>query len=211
MEASSSAGKYTGRISYQEYSIRIPDVRSFFSCYNIWYEIKAETERGFMIYLGIIAVAVVPDLILKSAIERLPDESFPRELPGSGGRLQLRKLHNMGFLMGFLRQYPELVRGLPLAVASVILLRFSLRLPCKGSRLEKAGLAAVLGGAASNLFDRFFRGYVVDYLYVDVRPLNKIIFNIGDLFIALGMLLSGAAGLLRTVQGMRGGLNRGRS
>lgn len=164
-----------------------------------------------MIYLGIIAVVAVLDLILKSAIEQLPDKSFPRKIPGSGGRLQLRKLHNTGLPMGFLKQYPELVRSLPLTVACVILFRFSRSLLHGGDKLEKAGFAAVLGGAVSNLFDRFFRGYVVDYLYVDIRPLNKIIFNIGDLFIALGMLLSGAAGMLRAVREMRGGLNRGRS
>ena len=56
----------------------------------------------------------------------------------------------------------------------------------------------MLGGASSNLFDRFFRGYVVDYLYVDKAPVNKVIFNLGDVFIAFGTLMAGAAGLFRT-------------
>ena len=57
----------------------------------------------------------------------------------------------------------------------------------------------MIGGACSNLFDRFFRGYVVDYLYINKEPASKVIFNLGDVFIAGGTVLAGLSGLFRAV------------
>ena len=61
----------------------------------------------------------------------------------------------------------------------------------------------MIGGAFSNLFDRFFRGYVVDYLYIDKEPVSKVIFNLGDVFIAAGTVLAGLSGLLRAAAGRK--------
>ena len=68
------------------------------------------------------AAGAVLDLVLKNGVEALPDRSFPRDVPGTGGKVQLRKLHNPGFPMGALKEKPELVRCLPLAVTSALLL-----------------------------------------------------------------------------------------
>ena len=150
-----------------------------------------------MFYAALIAFTSVLDLALKSGIEARPDGYYPRDIKEKGGTVQVRKLHNKGFPLGVLKEHPEAVRCLPLAVACTLLMRLSSLLPEKGNRLEKAGLACMLGGASSNLFDRFFRGYVVDYLYVDREPVNKVVFNLGDVFIALGTMMTGAAGLFR--------------
>lgn len=46
----------------------------------------------------------------------------------------------------------------------------------------------ILGGGISNLLDRVFRGYVVDY--IDINYLIKYpIFNLADIFIVIGVLL----------------------
>ncbi|MFR9308675.1 MAG: signal peptidase II [Lachnospiraceae bacterium] len=145
-----------------------------------------------MLYLGLIPLIAGSDLIVKSGIERMGAEEFPRDIAGTKGRVQFRKLHNSGFPMGALREFPELIHCLPLAVSSIMLFRISLLLPRRGHSLEKLGLSAALGGALSNLFDRFFRGHVVDYLYVELPLVNRIVFNLGDVFIALGALLTGA-------------------
>ncbi|MBQ7535532.1 MAG: signal peptidase II [Stomatobaculum sp.] len=154
-----------------------------------------------MVYAALIALTSVLDLALKSGVESQPDESYPKEVKGTGGLVQVRKLHNEGLPLGVMKERPELVRCLPLAVASSLLLRLSLLLPKKGNHLEKAGLACMIGGAASNLFDRFFRGYVVDYLYVDKKPASRVVFNLGDVFIAGGTVMAGLAGLLRALTG----------
>ena len=59
-------------------------------------------------------------------------------------------------------------------------------LPRKGNGLQKLGLALTVGGAVSNLYDRFTRGYVVDYLNVRAGKLRRVIFNLGDVCILAG-------------------------
>ena len=47
-------------------------------------------------------------------------------------------------------------------------------------------LFMVLGGAISNLIDRIFRGFVVDFL--NIKLLKIPVFNIADIFITLGII-----------------------
>ena len=153
------------------------------------------------------AAGAVLDLVLKNGVEALPDKSFPRDVPGTRGKVQLRKLHNPGFPMGTLAGRPEIVRGLPLAVVSVLTGRFLLLAGEPGKLPEKLGLAAVIGGGLSNLFDRFFRGFVVDYIHVKAGPLDQIIFNLGDAMIASGGALMAGTGFLRMAAGASRGKN----
>ena len=58
------------------------------------------------------------DLFIKDEIEREGEEEFPRDLPGTKGLIRLHKSYNSGFPFGFLKERPELVKGIPLAVTS---------------------------------------------------------------------------------------------
>ena len=111
------------------------------------------------------------DLFIKDEIEREGEEEFPRDLPGTKGLIRLHKSYNSGFPFGFLKERPELVKGIPLAVTSA------------------AAGAMVLGGAISNLYDRLVKGYVVDYFSIEFKRLKKVIFNLGDIFVFLGSLV----------------------
>lgn len=53
----------------------------------------------------------------------------------------------------------------------------------KGSRLSLAALAFIAAGAAGNLLDRVFRGYVVDFF--DLRYFS--VFNTADVMINIGV------------------------
>ena len=119
---------------------------------------------------------------MKSEIEQETDGEFPRDLPGAKGRIRIHRNHNYGFPFGFLKEKPQLVTAVPLAVSSAVAGALSMLLVRKGCGIQKVGLSMVLGGALSNLYDRFKRGYVVDYFDFRVFP----IFNIADIFVCVG-------------------------
>ena len=63
--------------------------------------------------------------------------------------------------------------------------------------LLKLGLSLLAGGALSNLADHLIRGYVVDYIYVPWKFLKKIIFNLADAAVFLGVLFCALSELFR--------------
>ena len=61
-----------------------------------------------------------------------------------------------------------------------------------GKTLAKTGLALLLGGGLNNLYDRYRKHHVVDYIRFGIGPkwFRRIIFNVSDFFIFLGALLT---------------------
>ncbi len=53
----------------------------------------------------------------------------------------------------------------------------------KKNMTSKVALGLVLGGALSNLFDRIFYGFVVDYIDIIIWP----VFNLSDMCINVGV------------------------
>lgn len=139
-----------------------------------------------MIYPWITAAIAAFDLYLKDTIEKQEDKDFPREMRGSRGFITLYRNHNPGFSFGALKKYPELVKAVPLAVTSAIAGILIWILPRKGQVVAKIGLSLTLGGALSNLYDRWFRDYVVDYFSIQWGDLKKVVLNLGDICIFLG-------------------------
>lgn len=158
-----------------------------------------------MIYGWIIGGLAALDLGIKSVVENQEDDTFPRELPSSKGLIKLHKNHNAGFPFGFMKERPELVKGIPIMVVSALAGALCALLQDKGKTAQKAGIAMVIGGALSNLYDRVVRGYVVDYFTIEKDPLKKVVFNLGDMFVFLG---SAVIVLEQAVKEMRLGFKR---
>lgn len=69
-----------------------------------------------------------------------------------------------------------------------ILLIYIIRNSSKLNKIISIALSLVLAGGISNLIDRLFRGYVIDY--IDINNLFKFpIFNIADIFVVLGIAI----------------------
>ena len=153
-----------------------------------------------MLYTGIIAALSSLDLGIKWLIEQEKPEEFPKPLPHAKGKILLYRNHNAGFPFGFLEQHAELVRMLPLAVISGLAGFLAAILPQKGKTVQKFGIAVILGGAVSNLYDRMVRHYVVDYFSIQWKKLKKVVFNLGDIFIFAGSALFAAVQLVEEIR-----------
>ena len=142
-----------------------------------------------MIYAILAAAVFFLDLGIKNHIERKGTEGAEQEI--GGGMLLLRKYHNRGAFLNTGERKSGLVAVvsviLTLAMTVLFLVTFSFR----GSRLLKAGLSLLLGGAYSNTYDRLRRHYVVDYVSFPVKNemIRRIVFNISDFCIMIGALL----------------------
>ena len=99
-------------------------------------------------------------------------------------------------------QHAELVRMLPLAVISGLAGFLAAILPQKGKTVQKFGIAVILGGAVSNLYDRMIRHYVVDYFSIQCGKLKKVVFNLGDIFVFLGSGILFGAEIVKEIRGM---------
>jgi len=118
-------------------------------------------------------------------------------LPGNDsvlipGILRLRYVENSGMAFGWLSGNTVL-----LAVFSVLLLlgAYLIIRPSRLKGLAAIGIGLILGGALGNLFDRLVLGYVIDLF--DFLFVRFYVFNIADVMITSGVILAGAALILR--------------
>ena len=75
-------------------------------------------------------------------------------------------------------------------IINVIILTFAIRFLItkidKADKITKLTLCLIIAGGISNLLDRIFRGYVIDY--INIEDFFKFpIFNIADIFIVVRM------------------------
>lgn len=150
-----------------------------------------------MIFLGLSAGLFGLDFFLKEKIEAQKQEDFPKDLEGSGGLIRLYRNHNRGFCFGAFRQQTEAVKLLPLIFTSAASGVFIWLLTRKSPVSHRLGFSLVVAGAASNLYDRMIRGYVVDYFSIRLGCLKKVVFNLADLFILTGTAVLAVRDLFR--------------
>ncbi len=153
------------------------------------YYIMKRSRAISMNYLKLIAILTGIDLYIKEVIERVEVKEFPKELPHTKGLIQLHKNHNDGLPFGFMKEQKNLILLAPLMVISALIGVFSYIMRTPGNALEKIGYSFAIGGGLSNLYDRFTRKYVVDYFSIQVSFLKKVVFNLGDIFVFIGMII----------------------
>lgn len=128
------------------------------------------------------------DQACKNRIEAQKDETFPRDLEESKGWIKLYKNHNPGFSFGYMKG-SKAVELVPLCLNSALAGVWAYLMGTRGKFLEKTAVTLTLAGGLSNLYDRFSRGYVVDYFSVQWKSLKKVVLNIGDVCIVVGSAL----------------------
>lgn len=137
-----------------------------------------------MFFVLIVISIFVLDLKIKNHIEANKKMHTKEEI--LGGNIILNRYHNKGAFLNLLDNNVKLVKALSCVILGILLVAFAIILPSKKKTGVKLGLSLILGGGASNLYDRFKRGYVVDYFSFNVKKLKRIIFNISDICIFVG-------------------------
>lgn len=96
--------------------------------------------------------------------------------------------YNAGVAFGFLHRvgldYPEFLIAITFMISLGIFI-WLWRLP-SSEKITAMALSSILGGAMSNLIDRFIRGFVVDFIQVHWQDWYFPIFNLADAVITLG-------------------------
>ncbi len=130
--------------------------------------------------IAVAAAAIAADQITKSIATRTLELNESRELLPY---LSLTRIHNSGIAFGRFAGQQTIIAALTV-VALVWMTVFFTR---TGSRhvYFPVALGLLIGGAASNLFDRVRAGFVTDFLHLHFWP----IFNLADVFICTGVVL----------------------
>lgn len=138
-----------------------------------------------MAFLIIILVIFIVDFKVKTYIEKKKEMHKKEEI--LNGNIIIERYHNKGAILNSMDHKPGLVKIISSIMLGTIFLVFSVLLTKKGNTLYKLGLSLILGGAASNVYDRIKKGYVVDYF--SFKFLKRVIFNLSDIFIFIGAVL----------------------
>ncbi len=150
---------------------------------------EEEQEERQMIYLGIIAGIFGLDYFIKRYVDK--NRELMEETPILKGKVIIRKYYNKGAALNFLAKKPERMRQIQTLLMAAAGGSFFTLLSRRGDKGVKTALAMILGGGASNLYDRVKKGHVVDYFSFKTRSrrLSGIIFNVSDFFVFAGALL----------------------
>ena len=141
-----------------------------------------------MVFIVLIMVLAAADLVIKAEMESRDGTEFPKALDKKGW-ITLHKSHNPGLPFGFLKKYEDAVKMIPVIMASALGGILFWLLQRRGRFFEKLAYSITLGGALSNLYDRYKRHYVVDYFSVNFGKLKKVIVNLGDIMIFTGAVM----------------------
>lgn len=140
-----------------------------------------------MLYIGLAGIIFIAELFIKDYIEKNKKMNEEEEI--LGGNIIVTRYHNKGAMLNFMEKNTKLVVFISGFLLGSLFLLFGLLIPKKDNKVLKFALALLVGGAASNVYDRVKRGYVVDYF--SFKCLKNVVFNIADLFIIVGSILTG--------------------
>ena len=99
----------------------------------------------------------------------------------------LAHIHNYGISFGLLSGTfsPWIFIGLGLIITIII---FFMMLNTE-KKLEEWGYLVIISGALSNIIDRAFNGYVIDFIYLYYRDFYWPAFNMADIYISIGIFI----------------------
>lgn len=137
-------------------------------------------------YLLVAALLVAADQLTKIWAVNTFALSGPSVPVGLG--FHFTYTQNIGAAFGILQRGPAatLLLGVLSAAVSLAILIYLLRRARTLSRLQLSAFTLILAGALGNMIDRFYLGYVRDFIHFFVGNFNFPVFNIADSCVVIG-------------------------
>lgn len=133
-----------------------------------------------VVLIALAALAV--DLYTKAlAVSRLAGNSFPV----IDNILNFTYVENTGAAFGMLKNGNVFLIISTVIILAAVIVYLTIKKP--KAKAVKIASALIIGGALGNLYDRIFRGFVVDF--IDIRFINYPIFNIADCCVVCGAII----------------------
>lgn len=140
-------------------------------------------------YASIVAVLFAGDFFLKQQVDKRIEKEERKEI--CNGKIVVRKYYNKGAALNLMEKSPKVLRTVCGGMILLLGIIWYLLLRNKKNPGILLGISMILGGGASNLCDRITKGHVVDYFSFQTpwERLNRVVFNLSDMFIFLGSIL----------------------
>lgn len=106
--------------------------------------------------------------------------------------IKLQYAENPGAVLSIGSDLPSSFKIWVLAVIPGLIVMLMLVYVFSSRRLTYDRIIAyslIIGGGISNLIDRFFRGFVIDFMVINMGPQSTGIFNFADVGITFGLIL----------------------
>jgi signal peptidase II len=146
-----------------------------------------------MLFIILAITIFISDTLIKDYIEK--NKKYAKEEEILNGHIIINKYHNKGGMLNLLEKKKEWIIAFSSILFGALLIIFGMLIPKRGNHILKLGLSLTIGGAASNVYDRITKGYVVDYF--SFKKLKRIVFNISDFAIFIGSFLIVVAAILK--------------
>ena len=101
--------------------------------------------------------------------------------------LDLTHIHNFGISFGL---FSGLISPWILIILGLLVVAFIFYLMKSASDMfEEWSLLIIISGALSNIIDRIFNGYVIDFIYFHYKDFFWPAFNFADIYITIGIIM----------------------
>ena len=100
---------------------------------------------------------------------------------------EITHIHNYGIAFGL---FSGIIPSWFFVILGIIITFLVFIIYLKSSKyIEKYGLILIIAGAISNILDRIYNGYVIDFIYLHYNQFYWPAFNFADIYISIGIFL----------------------
>jgi signal peptidase II len=145
-------------------------------------------RRWFYFFLS--GLLVIADQVSKYAVQKSISPGDPKVI--IRGLLEFQYVTNNGAIFGLFNQAESGLVFVLLTIGSILAMGFVVFYIFKSppsDKLLNISLSLILAGALGNILDRLIRGFVIDFVKINIRSFTWPNFNVADSCISIGAVL----------------------